>query len=364
MPPRDPYEVLGVAKTASDDEIKKAYRKLARELHPGPEPGRHVGRGAVQGRAGRLRHPVRLREAAGVRPVRSTGCRGAGLRSRRRPPGRRRPRRPLRHPRELRLVLRARPALRPAPARSAAATSSRACGSPSTTPSNGVQIRVPVEIETACHVCGGTGAEPGTAPRTCPDCQGSRRDLGQPGTVRAVAPLPALPRQRGHRRHAVQELSRERSRARHSALPGEGARRCEGRHEDPAQGEGRARPERRPAGRPLRSGAGRAVAALRAPRRRPRARRAGDVPRGGARRDRPDPHAGRAGGAQGAGRLGEREAAARQGPRRAEAERRGKGDLLARLNVTVPKKLTKAEKEALEAFQRVAREQPREAFTR
>ena len=35
----DPYKVLGLSRDASDEEVKRAYRALAKKYHPALNPG-------------------------------------------------------------------------------------------------------------------------------------------------------------------------------------------------------------------------------------------------------------------------------------------------------------------------------------
>ena len=45
---RDPYEVFGVKQDASDDEVNRAYRKLAKKYHPDLNPGDKIAEQKMQ----------------------------------------------------------------------------------------------------------------------------------------------------------------------------------------------------------------------------------------------------------------------------------------------------------------------------
>ena len=164
------YDTLGVAKNASAEEIKKAYRKLAREHHPDASGGDEARFKEIQGAYDVLSDPEK-RKAYDT--FGSTNGRGPMGGRRAAVPGLRpeRPRRSLRRPLRRRRRGSAASAA-PGCSPSAAPTSRPRCTSPSRIRSRVSQVPVRAEVETACHTCAGTGAEPGTAPITCPECGG------------------------------------------------------------------------------------------------------------------------------------------------------------------------------------------------
>ena len=54
----------------------------------------------------------------------------------------------------------------------------------------GVETRIPVEVETSCRECGGTGARPGTAPVICPECLGRGIKAESQGMFALSQPCP------------------------------------------------------------------------------------------------------------------------------------------------------------------------------
>ena len=161
--PKSLYESLGVSKNASQDEIKKAYRKLVREVHPDRNPGNEERFKEVQTAYDVLSDPEKRKryDAIGSTNGRFGGP-GAttfdfgdfdlgdlfgGLFGR---GGREQPQRGQRgNDVEVEVRVSFEDALQ------------------------GAQVTIPVELELACHTCHGTGAAPGTAPVTCPECDGS-----------------------------------------------------------------------------------------------------------------------------------------------------------------------------------------------
>jgi molecular chaperone DnaJ len=364
---RSPYEVLGVPKTASDDEIKKAYRKLARESHPDANQGDAAAEERfkeIQGAYDTLSDSEKRKQfdafgangrggGFGGAPGGGPGGfsyenvdlsdllgqfggmfgRGGGRRG------------------------------RPQPERGADLESRVKLSFEDAL--EGAQVRVPVDVDAACHTCHGTGAEPGTSPITCPRCGGSGTISESQGLFALSQPCPrcrgngvivekpcptcrGTGQERVTRRYAVKipPGAKDGTRVR---LKGKGE---PGRNGGPpgdlfvvASVDPSPLYERRDADLVLDVPVTYPEAAL------------------GATVEIPTPD----------GPVNLKVPAGTESGRLLRVKGRGapklkgggKGDLLARVKVTVPQKLTKAEKEALEGYDKVLRERPRDrAFNR
>ena len=163
---RSLYDVLGVSKNASADEIKKAYRKLARENHPDRNPGDESAETRfkeVQAAYDILKDPEKRKQydtfgANGARAGQGGFNFDFG---------------DLGDLSDLFGGLFGQRSTRPQRERGRRGDDVEAIVNLSFEDSlRGLQVQVPVELETACSECNGSGARPGTSPRICPECNG------------------------------------------------------------------------------------------------------------------------------------------------------------------------------------------------
>jgi len=359
------YDTLGVKKGASADEIKKAYRKLAAKYHPDKNPGdaaaeekfKEVQNAYDTLSDGEKRKQYDTFGTANGR--RTTGFdprdfgggnftindlgdlgdlfggifnRGQGARARRPQPERG-------ADIEIAVSLSFEDSLR------------------------GLETKIPVEVTTACRECGGTGAEPGTSPVICPECNGRGVVSESQGLFALSQPCP---RCRGNGTVVEKPCKkckgsgRERRTRRYTVkIPAgvkDGTRiRLKGKGEI-GEGGGPAgdlfvvtrvepskRFERRGADLVIEVPVAYTEAAL------------------GATVEVPTPYGERVSLKVPAGTQDGRQLRIR-GHGAPKLDGSGKGDLIARLRVSVPKKLSKKEREALEELQKLSHDDPREAL--
>lgn len=191
---RDYYEVLGVSKTATDDELKKAYRALAKKYHPDMNPGDKEAEAkfkeaseayAILSDADKRRQYDQFGHAAfdggaggGAGGFDFSGMDmgdifgdlfgdlfGGGGRTRRPNNG------PMKGA-NIRTSVRI--------------TFEEACF--------GTEKELELTLKDECNTCHGTGAKPGTSPETCPKCGGKGQVVYTQqslfGMVRNVQPCP------------------------------------------------------------------------------------------------------------------------------------------------------------------------------
>lgn len=184
MANRDLYEVLGVSREASEEEIKKAYRELARKWHPDrnhDDPDAEERFKEVQGAYDTLSDPEKRQTydaggmfggagggargfpgggfASDLGDIFSTffnrgGGRGAGPQAQ--------------HGRDLETQIQL--------------SFAQAM--------HGAQITVAVPTTGPCGTCAGSGAKPGTSPRVCPRCGGRGVDTESQGLFSIAQPCP------------------------------------------------------------------------------------------------------------------------------------------------------------------------------
>ncbi len=363
---RDLYEVLGVKKGASADEIKKAYRKLARQHHPDKNPGDKAAEERfkeIQGAYDVLSDPEKRKQYDQVGPRIFSGAGGGpgaggnfnwsgnfsdlgdigdlfgnifGNAGAARGSSQRRQRGERGRDVEVAINVSFEDSLK------------------------GLTTKIPVDLEVTCSACHGTGAEPGTAPQICPECRGRGVVSEDEGFFAFSRPCP-----RCHGNGTVIErpcrncrgAGRERRTKRYTVKIPAGVKdgtqiRLKGKGEAGTNGgppgdlivvtRVAASPlyERRGADLVLEVPVTYAEAAL------------------GATVEIPTPD----------GRVALKIPAGSQDGKMLKVKGRGapklkgsgKGDLLARLRVNVPTKLSKAEREAIENLQKISRDDPRE----